>query len=197
MFEQIIGIIKETPPETGLYILFLCATIEYIFPPFPGDTISLLGAFLVGTGKYPLFSTFFAITAGSFAGTVAVYYLGFFLSRKYDFLKKHSNFFLKNKTFKQIEISFEKWGDLLIVINRFLPAVRSMFFLSAGLTRRSYLKVLILGFISLIIWNSIIMYAGILIGNNWNLLHKIFLTYSKWIVSVMIILTGVWILRKK
>ena len=44
---QLIDLVARNHNTLGLAVLCLSACIEYLFPPFPGDTITVFGAFLV------------------------------------------------------------------------------------------------------------------------------------------------------
>lgn len=192
IFNQISVVIRHTSIEWGLFFLFTGVLVEYLFPPFPGDTVMLFGSFLVGIGVYPLFLTFSVLTLGSLLGSIAVYVLGYSLHSLYSSFKIQPHSFLRTKTIEQIEKSFIKWGDWLILGNRFLPAIRSFFFLTAGLLRRPPVRVILLGAISIFLWNGIIMFAGYQIGDNWTLLRKLLSAYSRWVVIVCIIIAGGW-----
>ena len=194
--ESILGSISQAPLWWGLTVLFLGALIEYVFPPFPGDTIVLLGAFLIGTGVYPLAPTFFAITLGSLAGMVGVYYAGTVLHPRYSQLRQRPNRLISNQAIDRIEAGFHRFGDWLILFNRFLPAVRAPFFLVAGLLRRSPLRVILLGAISLLAWNSLIIFAGYQVGNHWDSLQGLLSAYNQVILSALAVLIVAWLVRK-
>jgi len=55
MLEQIIVTLSNLPNETIYFFLFAIAFTEYVFPPIPGDTIMVFGAYLVGVGRLDLF----------------------------------------------------------------------------------------------------------------------------------------------
>ena len=65
--EQFINdIISFLLPKNDLFLyvfLFFSAIIENLFPPIPGDTITVFGAFLVGTGRLSYFFVYLATTA--------------------------------------------------------------------------------------------------------------------------------------
>jgi membrane protein DedA with SNARE-associated domain len=186
--ETIIEIIKSAPWHWMVVILFGSAMIEYFFPPFPGDTVLLFGAFLVGNGRFPLFPVFIATTAGGLTGFLLVYLLCYALNPSYEKLKNKAPFNRFSNSFSKIESQFEKWGDLLIALNRFMPGIRAGFFWAAGFTRRDPKKVILLGTISLLVWNGGIMVAGYSVGNNWALFKSLFAAYQK------VFLTGMGVL---
>src|SRR5512142_1846245 len=68
----------------ALAILFLASLAEYVFPPFPGDLLVLLGAWYAVQGviSWPL--AFTAVTAGAVAGAALDYGVGRWLAPRLD-----------------------------------------------------------------------------------------------------------------
>ncbi len=194
--EGLLNAISQAPLWWGLALLFAGALIEYIFPPFPGDTVVLFGAFLIGTGTYPFFPTFCSITLGSLVGMTAVYAIGLFLQPRYAHLREGRSRLFSAKALEKVELGFVRYGDWLILANRFLPAIRAVFFLAAGLLRRPGARVISLGAISLLVWNSLIMYAGYQVGNHWPRLQRILSVYNRFILGFLAVLAIVWIVRR-
>ena len=62
MIEQTIITLNHLPNETIYLFLFAIAFIEYVFPPIPGDTVMVFGAYLVGTGKLDLLIVYIITT---------------------------------------------------------------------------------------------------------------------------------------
>src|ERR1700761_1312628 len=66
--EQLIDIVARNHNTLGLALLLLSACIEYLFPPFPGDMITVFGAFLVVRQGWSGPLVFGAVTLGSIIG---------------------------------------------------------------------------------------------------------------------------------
>ncbi len=64
------------PPLVLVLFVFASALLEYVFPPYWGDTFVLLGFFLAGQGAAPPAMIFAAAAAGSVAGSIAAYQIG-------------------------------------------------------------------------------------------------------------------------
>jgi membrane protein DedA with SNARE-associated domain len=80
-----------------------------------------------------------------------------------------------------------RFGSALILINRFLPAVRAFIFLAAGAARMSFGRVLLLGAISAIAWNCLLMALGIAVGGNAERLEGLVRNYELAAYSVLAI----------
>ena len=66
----------------GLPLLAVAATAEYLFPPFPGDTVTLFGAFLAVAGKLNWALVWGAVTLGSGVGLTLDWWVGRWLGAR-------------------------------------------------------------------------------------------------------------------
>jgi len=154
-----------------LYIfLFGSAVLENLFPPIPGDTITVFGAFLVGIGKLDFFLVYAATTLGSSVGFILLFYAGAFLEMEF-FLNTRFKIFSSHKILAA-EKWFSRYGYYVVVLNRFLPGVRSVISIAAGISGLNAFKVFILSLISAMGWNFLWIYSGYTIGNNWEMVQQ-------------------------
>ena len=58
----------------GYLFLFVSAFVENIFPPMPGDTFVVIGAFLVGRDQLLFIPAYLAATGGSLLGFMFLYF---------------------------------------------------------------------------------------------------------------------------
>lgn len=163
--------------DVWLYaFLFLSAVIENLFPPIPGDTITVFGAFLVGTGRLNFALVFIITTVGSATGFLLLYLFGAFLEREF-FIEKDYRFF-SAKSILAAEEWFRKYGYYVVAANRFLPGVRSVISLASGISGLSPLKVFLYCNLSAAVWNFIWIYTGYTLGNNWAHVKERFLSIA-------------------
>jgi membrane protein DedA with SNARE-associated domain len=184
----------ETYPILSYIILFLSAIIENIFPPIPGDTVTVFGAFLVGRGKLDYLLVLISTTLGSTVGFMGLFYIGYYFGRDY-FTKKNFKFFpvtMINKTSKW----FVKYGYLIILFNRFLAAIRSVISLTAGMAKMPHLTVWILTFIGCAVWNGLLIYAGYYLGENWSDVDYYLKQYSLIILGIIIFIVLLVVIKR-
>jgi membrane protein DedA with SNARE-associated domain len=186
----------------ALTVLFLSSIIEYVFPPFPGDTITLAGAVLVTGFGWSFLPVFAAVTAGSVVGSGLAVLAGQWLFRK-GFLSPSTGV-RGNEARRQIARlvgRFERHGEAYLVINRFLPGIRTFFFVAAGLANMRPMFVLAWSTVSATLWNLGIMGIGLLIGDNLGQLEAVVLGYSRTatIVITVVVLGFVtrWVWRRR
>jgi len=164
----------------ALPALGVSAAIEYVFPPFPGDTITLLGAVTVVSGQLHPVSVLLAVTLGGAVGMAADWHLGAWAGRRLAARDDagRSVWGLTHERMGRFEASYRRWGVLLIVANRFLPGVRALFFVAAGAAGISLPLVLALGALSGLLWNGLVLAIGYSLGANLGAIEAFFSEYT-------------------
>lgn len=153
-------------PDYLVYVaLGLSAFVENLFPPIPGDTILVFGAFLVGIGRLNLFWVYVSTTLGSLSGFMSLFWISRHLGRRF-FIERDYRF-IKAKDIIKAEEWFRRYGYFLIVLNRFIPAIRSVISVAGGISGLSGTKVSILALLSCAVWNIIWTLLGYALGSNW------------------------------
>jgi membrane protein DedA with SNARE-associated domain len=182
----------------GLLLLFLSSMIEYLFPPFPGDTITLFGAVLITAYHWSFWLMMVVLTLGSVLGAAIDFYIGVWARKKSD-QKAEEGKKLAGHLEKLAE-KLHKYGEAYIVINRFLPGVRAFFFYAAGFSGLRFGRVMLYATLSAICWNLCIVAAGAMVGANFDKLQVLAQEYTliMWILmGSLVLLWGIWALWKK
>ncbi len=172
--------LSEAMARTGGYaplVLFFGSFVEYVFPPFPGDTLVLLGAWYAVNGALSWPWTFLAVTAGALAGAYVDWRAGVALGRRLD-RSAHRKGGLTEERLVRFEAGYRRWGAWLLVANRFLPGVRAFFFLAAGACGIPLARVLFFGGLSAALWNALLLAAGGLVVGNLDELVRLVSRYT-------------------
>ncbi len=195
MFEYIENIITQVDPLLAYLILFVSAYIENTFPPVPGDTVTVIGAYLITTGKLSFTGVWFSTTLGSVLGFFTMYLIGSKLGKEFISNEKRAKIFGFDRI-EKIEVWFAKYGYGVILANRFLSGTRSVISLFAGIFKLKSLWVLILATLSALIWNGILMYAGYVLGVNWESITGIISQYNQIVIILTVLLISGFIIYK-
>ncbi len=161
-FDRLAQILTEALAGTSAYapaILFFGSFIEYVFPPFPGDTVVVIGAWYAVHGKLSWLSTFAAVIVGAVGGAFIDYQVGLLLGRGLDRSAERRGP-LTAERLGRVEESYRRWGVLLLLANRFLPGIRAFVFVAAGAARIPLAKVLVFGGLSAALWDGLLLSAG-------------------------------------
>lgn len=177
LLAAITGYLKQGQTAAGLAMLFLSAYTEYVFPPFPGDAITLFGAVVAAHFGWDPAAVFVVVLAGSAAGGMTDYFVGRWLGHR---AHRPSIAYLVEK--------FRRHGEAYIAINRFLPGVRALFFIAAGMARLRPARVLLFCVVSAALWNALIFAAGWVMGANLDRVRSVFSTYTRvgWAVVAIV-----------
>jgi membrane protein DedA with SNARE-associated domain len=146
-------------------VLFLFSILENLFPPVPGDMVTVFGAFLVGSGKLSFLLVYISTTAGSTLGFYTLYLLS--RAAEVEFFEKRNIKWLSRKNINKAKHAIGRFGYAAILANRFLPGVRSAISITAGILKLPPLVVLPLSFASAAVWNLIWISAGSAFGKTW------------------------------
>lgn len=195
MLEYTEKIISQVDPILAYLILFASAYIENTFPPIPGDTVTVIGAYLITTGKLSFLGVWLSTTLGSVLGFFTMYLIGSKLGKEFISNKKRAKVFGFERM-EKIEIWFAKYGYWVIFANRFLSGTRSVISLFAGIFKLNGLLVLLLASLSALIWNGILMYAGYVLGVNWESITDIISQYNLIVIILTVLLLGGFVFYK-
>ena len=172
-------------------ILFLI-TIENLFPPIPSEVILTLGGFMTKQDgiNISILGVIISSTIGSVIGAIILYFIGYILNK--DRLIKIANsklgkiLHLKEDDIIKSSNKYSKNGNLTVLYSRFIPIVRSLISIPAGMNKMNFLLFLIYTFIGSLIWNTVLVSLGALVGKNYMLVANIFSKYSKVILFGLI-----------
>jgi membrane-associated protein len=171
--------LAEWMARTGPYaplLLFFAAFVEYLFPPFPGDALVVLGAWYATHGQLSWPLTFTTVTAGAVAGAAVDWRIGRWLGARLD--ARAEKGMLDRARLERFEAGYRRWGGLFLVVNRFLPGVRAFFFLAAGAAHIPLWEVLLFGGLSAALWNGLLLGAGAFAARNLAELVALFQRYT-------------------
>ena len=174
---QLIDFIARNNNTLGLGVLLLSACIEYLFPPFPGDTITVFGAFLVARRGWSGPAVFGAVTVGSAIGCMLDYAFGVWLGKTEERWTRGRIGNYRAQIDGLVE-RFSRHGGLYIAINRFIPSLRGLFFIAAGMARLRWWVVLAYGTLSALLWNALLLLVGVTVGESWDRLVSLCETYG-------------------
>ena len=177
--------------QYGYFGIFFLIFVENIFPPIPSEVVLLFGGFMTTYSKLSVpFMVLFS-TLGSVAGAIVLYYIGKILNK--DRLKKivagkiGKVLRLKVNDIEKAVCWFDTKGNKTVFFCRFIPVVRSLISIPAGMSEMSMSKFLLYTFAGSSIWNTVLLLIGNRVGNNWKDILYIMNQYSH-IVLILLIL---------
>jgi len=173
--------------------IFLSNLFENFFPPYPGDTVTFVGGYLAGTSHLTFPLVFLSAYLGCLSGAMILYLLGKNKGRKI-FLKNGKGIF-DRAHLEKVERWFRKYGEKVLVLSRFLTGVRSVIALTAGLGNVNLKKMTVYTSISILLWNSIILFSAFKIQEKWREILGMIQVYNKVVLTIVILIVIIWLLK--
>ncbi|NUN70622.1 MAG: DedA family protein [Bacteroidetes bacterium] len=183
--ESLITFLQQLDPIWVYASIFLIAYVENIFPPSPSDVMIVAGGYLIGIGHIDLWTSLIVSTLGSTTGFMTMYKIGDWFGLR--IIEQGKIKFLPLDSVHTVERWFRQYGYWLIVINRFLSGTRAVVGFFAGMAEVKFIPTAILCFISAMLWNGILLYAGTLLGKNWEEIGSYLTTYSQVVTGLIVI----------
>lgn len=176
----------------GYFGVMALIAIENIFPPIPSEVILTFGGFMTTTTSLNIFLVILFATFGSVVGAIILYLLGRILNK--DRIEKIISgkigkvLRLKKSDIEKADHWFDTKGYYTVFFCRFIPVVRSLISIPAGMSEMPFLKFLLFTIVGSLIWNSVLIVLGAVMGNNWHKIVEFIGIYSKFILLILLIL---------
>lgn len=200
--EELLEWLARSEGPVGYLVLALASMLEYVFPPIPGDSIALFGVVLAATAGYRVAWVYVALNVGAIAGGMCAYAAGRWIAERREHRTPR---FLRGQQIRSLIdraiARFERHGAAYLAVNRFIPALRSVFFLAAGMAGLPAWKVALFGALSAMAWNAILLALGWAAGANLETLEVWVRTYSYaavGLLAVVAVIAGTrWYLARR
>lgn len=195
MIEDILSYIGNLSPFWIYVSLFFFAFIENVFPPSPSDLVVVVSGSLIVQPEINIhfLPTLIITSIGSVLGFMTLYYIGTQLDKKV--IRAGKIKFISIEALDKAEQWFLKYGYFVILANRFLPGTRSVISFFAGLSELKADKTALFAFISAVVWNAIIIYLGMIFGNNIEIVDYYMGTYSNVVIAVTVFIVLIFVIR--
>jgi membrane protein DedA with SNARE-associated domain len=183
LMEQAILWLQQLPPAGVLALMFLIAYVENIFPPSPSDVALVFAGTLIGLGAIDFAPALIVATLGSTLGFMTAYVLGRYFEQ--HVVSGRFSRYLPANAIHQVEGLFRRYGYGVIVANRFLAGTRAIVSFFAGMSKMNLAVTTGLCAASAAVWNSILLYLGVIFANNWRTAAEYLALYSKFMTVIV------------
>jgi membrane protein DedA with SNARE-associated domain len=157
--------------ELGVGLLIL---LENLVPPIPSEVVLPLAGFRAHTGALNVVLVWIASTAGSVVGALVLYALGAWLG--YERLQRLSErpwfVITSRKDLERGHAVFERHGRRVVLLARFVPFLRSVVSIPAGVVRMPLVTFVTLTAIGSGLWNAAFIALGWVLGDNWGSVQR-------------------------
>ncbi len=185
--------------QFGYFGVFFLILIENVFPPIPSEVILLFSGFFSTYTNLSVLYMIVASTLGSFLGAIILYYIGKIFNK--ERLKKIVNgrlgkiLFLKENDIDKADEWFDNKGNKSVFFCRFVPIVRSLISIPAGMSEMPMGKFIIYTICGSMIWNTVLICLGYRLGSNWEHVLTILDKYQMVVIVILVIIFGYVIIK--
>ncbi len=186
MYDMVINIISRF----GYIGILLLIAIENIFPPIPSEVILTFSGFVAKDANLSIILIIIFATIGSLLGAIILYLLGYilnttFFSKVVDTKLGHILHLDKEDINRSIEV-FKRKGYRSVFFGRLIPIVRSLISIPAGMMKMDMKVFLILTTLGSLLWNTILIIIGMIVGKNYLLVANFISKYYKLLLVILI-----------
>ncbi len=197
-------IIIDIMNQYGYWGIFLLIAIENIFPPIPSEVILTFGGFMTTYTNLKIWGIIVASVLGSTVGAIILYLVGrIFNKERLERIvegKLGRALHFKKDDIEKANAWFEKKGYVTVFFCRFIPIVRSLISIPAGMAKLKLTPFLLLTIAGSTIWNTVLIYLGVIAGASWEKISSYVDGYSKIVLIILILVfvaVGIWFLKTR
>lgn len=163
MLHDLINSLLAVVDKLGYFGIILGLAMEVI----PSEIVLGYAGYLVSTGSMTFWGAVICGTIGAIVQQWILYAIGMYGGR--PFLDKYGKFIkIKPKHIDIAEGWFQRYGPGMVFTARFVPVMRQVISIPAGMARMSLVKFTVLTAIASLPWSILFVAIGRSLGSNWD-----------------------------
>ncbi|MCR2806142.1 DedA family protein [Paenibacillus soyae] len=173
--------ITEFMEQFGYLGILLLIALENLFPPIPSEVILTFGGFMTTYTSLTPLGVIVVATLGSLIGAIILFYIGRLLGveRLEKIVDRWGRLLrVKKEDIRKADAWFDKYGYWAVFLCRMVPLIRSLISLPAGMSGMKLVPFLFFTTIGTLIWNTILVFVGAAVGDNWEQIVEFMDVYS-------------------
>ncbi|MFP7479154.1 DedA family protein [Terribacillus saccharophilus] len=190
--------ITQFMEQFGYFAIVLLMAGENVFPPIPSEIILLFGGFLTTTSdSVTAVGVIIAATIGAVIGAIILYGIGLLLDveRLEKIVDRWGHILrIKKEDIHKADAWFDKYGVWTIFLCRFVPVIRSLISIPAGMSNMNFPLFLIFTTLGTLIWNTVLVLLGLWLGESWTTVETYLGYYQDVVIVVLAILIVLFVI---
>jgi len=172
----------------GYFGIVIGLAIEVI----PSEIVLGFGGYLVSQGQITFIGAVICGTIGALLQQWLLYAIGLYGGR--PFLLKYGKFLrIKEKHVDIAERWFDRYGPVIVFTARFVPVMRQVISIPAGMARMNFTVYTLLTLLASIPWSFLFVWLGWSLGDNWEQIGEKAAPYTKIIFPAAIALLVLYV----
>ncbi|MDN6533940.1 MAG: DedA family protein [Yaniella sp.] len=173
--------------------LGIAVFVENVFPPIPSELFLALAGFTAANGTFTPAAGILWATIGSVTGALVLYGLGAWLGRRRLYKIAYAMPLVDIDDVERTERWFIRFGYWTVFLGRMIPIFRSLISIPAGIERMNLWLFTLLTAVGSLIWNTLFIMGGYLLGSNFHLISDYADVFSNVVLGLVIVVLLVWI----
>ena len=166
MLEAFSDWVQSVVAAGGYPVVFLFIMLESTLVPIPSELVMPFAGFMASQGKFSLPVILVINSVGALVGSGLCYWIGVVGGK--PFLVNYGKYFLVGQhEIARTEAFFARHGNKTILIGRFLPVIRHIISVPAGIGRMPLPGFFLQTFLGSTIWGGVLILLGYYVGANW------------------------------
>jgi membrane protein DedA with SNARE-associated domain len=161
----LISRLVELPPWLLYAVIAVGAGVENVVPPIPADTFVLLGSVLAAAGRASPRLVFAWTWLANVTGALLIYGLASRYGNRF-FATPAGHWLLHPRQLEEIARFYARWGWPAIFVSRFLPGLRAVVPVFAGVANVGLARILAPVAVASAIWYGFLVWLGAMAGHN-------------------------------
>ena len=201
MFESFSNWVQEVVRIAGYPGVFLMITLESTLVPIPSEVVMPFAGYMAWKGEFSLPVILVINSVAALLGSGLCYLIG--VKGGKPFLVKYGKYFLiRERELARTDAFFAKHGKTTILIGRFIPVIRHVISVPAGITRMPLPAFFLQTFLGSTIWGGALILLGYFVGANWKsfsdqLKHADHLIFAAILVLALVALGIRFVVRRR
>lgn len=195
LFERLSELFTAIIASSGYLGVFVLMALESMVAPVPSELVMPFAGFLVADGKLNLWLVIVVSTLASIAGSLISYAIAYFGEK--ELIHKFGRFvFLDKDELGWTEKWFKKQGSITILISRFIPVVRHLISIPAGLGKMNLKRFVVYTAVGATAWNTFLLWVGMQLRERWEIVRKYSSQLDVLVVAVIIVAVAYYAYRR-
>lgn len=171
MFEAFSDWVQGIVHAGGYPVVFALIMLESTLVPIPSELVMPFAGYMAWKGEFSLPVILVINSVGAMVGSGICYWIGVVGGK--PFLVKYGKYFLvRQHEIARTEAFFARHGKKTILIGRFLPVIRHVISVPAGIARMPLPAFFLQTFLGATIWGGVLILLGYYVGANWEVLSS-------------------------
>lgn len=186
MFEAFSDWVQSVVRAGGYPGVFALIMLESTLVPIPSELVMPFAGYMAWKGEFSLPVILVINSVGALVGSGICYWIG--VAGGKPFLVRYGKYFLvRQHEIERTEAFFARHGKKTILIGRFLPVIRHIISVPAGIARMPLPGFFLQTFLGATIWGGILILLGYYVGANWEVLTSTLKRVDHVIAAILVL----------